>query len=141
MQPNIEVEIIPHDDKSINDEDGVIRRISPQQIVFDPKVGGNRISSSAFNPSSGPNGGLSVDIQKKIEQAGVDAREFVTKPPWIGSIRFTAGQLRVLGLKIGYDPLPENPHHGEVWGSFTQSIKKKLPKLSEWFVRIDDVSL
>ena len=91
----------------------------------------------AFQPSS-DFGGMSIDLQKLIEEAGSqDARRYVISPPWIGAVRFTAGMLRAEGLKVGYDPiLPANPYHGQVWGNFTQGLKKRLAGVAEWFVRI-----
>ncbi len=59
---------------------------------------------------------MSVDLQQQIEEAGLDARTYVTTPRWVGSLRFEASALRDEGFLVGFDPLPENPHHGEVWG-------------------------
>ena len=53
---------------------------------------------------------------------------------------------------IGYDPIegtaefPENPYHGEVWGSarpnkFTNPQKKAIQSASEWFVEIPGVAV
>ncbi len=129
-------EVLPHDHAGIGPADGVIRRISPQHMVDDPKSHGKRPSSMAFQPSAGERGGMSVDLQKLIEEAGLDPKQYVVSPPWIGAVRFAAGALRAEGLKVGYDPLPENPYHGQVWGNFTQGLRKKLRGLAEWFVRI-----
>lgn len=49
--------VIPHDHDEIYSDDQIIRRISELQLVDDKKTGGRRISSLAFNPSAGPNGG------------------------------------------------------------------------------------
>lgn len=133
--------VIPHDHVGILQDDWVIRRIPEKQVIFDPKINGKRISSMAFTPSSGINGGMSVDLQKQIEEAGRDAREFVTSPVWIGSVRFQVGQLRAEEFKVGYDPSKRNLHHGEVWGNFTASKKQKLRELCEWFIAIDNVSI
>jgi len=97
----------------------------------------------AFSPSSpAQGGGLSVDLQREIEESGRVATEFVTTPIWIGSVRFSAQQLRDEGFQVGFDPLPpDNPFHGEIWGNFTTGKKKKLMKLAEWFVPIPEVSL
>jgi hypothetical protein len=54
--------VIPHDHDEISSDDQIIRRISEQFLVKDEKTGGRRISSMAFNPSTGPNGGMSVDL-------------------------------------------------------------------------------
>lgn len=127
-------DVIPHDDAGIGADDGVIRRVSPQLVVDDPKIGGKRLSTMAFQASTGPNGGLSIDLQRLIEEAGLDAKKFVLSPPWIGAVRFAAGALRSEGLKIGCDPIPNNPYHGQAWGDFTKKLRKRLLVLAEWFV-------
>lgn len=82
---------------------------------------------------------MSVDLQHEIEDAGLDAKVYVTTPPWIGSIRFEAGQLREQELMVGYDPQLNQPHHGQVWGQFSKSKKNQLLSTARWFVQIDDV--
>jgi hypothetical protein len=135
-------EVQPHDHEGIGNSDGIIRRVSGQQVVDDPKAkGGKRLSTAAVSPSSGGNGGMSVDIQAEIEKAGLDAKQYVTTPRWTGSILFQAGQLRNEDFQVGYDPLPGNPYHGEVWGNFSRSRQKRLLDLSEWFVEIEGVAL
>jgi hypothetical protein len=132
----------PHDHQEIRSDDGVIRRVSEHFIVED-EDGRRRISSMALSPSSPAlGGGLSVDLQREIEEAGLDAVQFVTTPRWIGSVRFAAQQLREAGFMVGFDPLlPDNPYHGAVWGEFSPGKKKRLLRLAQWFVRIDGVAL
>jgi hypothetical protein len=72
---------------------------------------------------------MSVDLQQSIEAAGLNARDYVTTPKWMGSLRFDAGDLRAEGFMVGFDPLPYNPHHGEVWGKFS---KHSSGELSQW---------
>lgn len=150
LQPerNENGDVIPHDHAGILQEHGIIRRISEQLIVYDDKSGGRRIASSlAFKASSGSYGGMSVDLQHQIEEAGLDAVRYVTTPRWIGSVHFQAGQLRLIGLMIGPDPIEEkegivpNPYHGQVWGGFTRQQQKSLREQCEWFVPIDGVTL
>lgn len=129
--------VVLHDHEGITPNDGIIRRISEQQII---SVNGKRkISSMAFKASSGVNAGMSVDLQALIEEAGIDPHEYVTTPRWIGSVRFEAGSLRQAGFRIGYHPLPENPYHGEVRGDFTKAQQHRLQQLAIWFVQIPDV--
>ena len=78
-------EIVPHDHDGILPDDGIIRRISEHWVVYDQKLGHKRISSMAFKASSVPNGGMSVDLQREIEEAGLDAKVYVCSPKWIGS--------------------------------------------------------
>ena len=135
--------VMPHDNQGISSTDGIIRRIPEHWIVTEAN-GRRRLSSLAFSPSSEPNGGMSIDLQAQIEEAGLDGREFltVTNPQCIGAIRFEAGALRGVNLQVGFDPLPSNPHHGEVWGNFTNAMKRQtLPSLARWFVEIDGVAI
>jgi hypothetical protein len=111
----------------ILDDDDLIRRISDEQIVTDSN-GLRRISSLAFKASDEPNGGMSIDIKKSIEEAALDPRAFVTTPRWIGSVIFRTSVARQRGLLVGSDPIPGNDHHGEVWGTFTRGVSKGLQR-------------
>lgn len=129
--------MIPHDHPEILAEDDLIRRISAQFVV---EIEGNRrLSSMAFQPSSEPGGGMSVDIKKSIEQAGFEPDAFVTSAEWPSSVTFKADAARALGFLVGCDPLPENPHHGEVWGNFTTGRRKQLQRACTWFVPMQGV--
>ncbi|WP_156967625.1 hypothetical protein [Methylosinus sp. PW1] len=133
--------VVPHDHPGIHPDDGVIRRIAEHQLVYDEKLGKKRPSTIAFQQSTEKNGGMSVDLQRLIEEAGVDARTFVASPPWIGAVRFSAETLRQKGLLVGFDPqLPDNPYHGEVWGNFKKSLQRQLVSLAEPFVPWPDGS-
>lgn len=132
--------VVPHDHQEIAGECGIIRRIS-EHFVVEGDLGQKRISSMAFRPSSGPNGGMSIDIESSIVEAGVDPREHVTSPRWIGSIRFTAQALRNEQFQVGFDPLEENAHHGQVWGAFSKPQQKRLREICDWFVVIEGVAI
>ncbi len=133
--------VIPHNHQDILPDDWVIRRISERLLIDDPKTGGKRISSIAFKPSSGPNGGMSVDLQRPIEEAGYDARAYVTESPFFGSVRLQVRPLRQEAFLVGYEPSKRNPYHGEVWGNFTTSRQRTLKNLCEWFVPIAGVAI
>ena len=82
-----------------------------------------------------------------MAESGVDAREFVTTPKYIGSVKFLAEDIRSLELRIGRKPEPDNDHHGEVWGKeerpnyFSKGQKNGLAKKAEWFVELTEVEL
>jgi hypothetical protein len=131
--------VVPHDHPEILNDDDLIRRISEEQVVT---VGGvRRISSIAFQPSAGADGGMSIDIKKSIEEAQLIAVNFVTTPKWIGSVIFKANSPRSLGLLVGYDPQADNLHHGEVWGAFSKAKSKSIQRSSQWFVEIPEVAV
>lgn len=137
----------PYDEKEILADDCIIRRINPvYHIIQDENRGCRRISSAAFKPSSGENAGMSVDIEAKIVASGLEPRRYVTTPVFTGSVCFSAQSVRDLGLWIGYDPLPENEHHGEVWGNprpnrFTKSQVNDLQGAAEWYVPLEGVAV
>jgi hypothetical protein len=134
--------VLPHDHEGILNSEGVIRRISANHIVDDPKTaGGRRLSSAAFEKSSGPNASMSVDLQTQIEEAGYVASAYVIDRRWIGAVRFVARDLREQGFQVGFDPLPENPFHGGVWGNFSRSRQKAMSEIGEWMVPITGVSI
>lgn len=134
--------VLPHDHPGIANEDRVIRRISEEHFVADVKVsGGKRISTMAFQASSDGNRGMSVDLEASIIEAGLDARGFVTTPKFLGSVWFSAGFLRSEAFMVGYEPLVDNVHHGEVWGTFSKGRQKKLLNSAQWFVEVMGVSL
>ena len=57
--------VIPHDHREIIPDDLVIRRVSANWTVDDPKApGGKRLSSMAFEKSSGTAGGMSIDLNR-----------------------------------------------------------------------------
>lgn len=137
----------PYDEDQIDENDVVIRRINPRQhVVWDDNLGRRRVSSKAFSPSSRSNGGMSVDIEALIVADGHDPHEYVTTPIFTGSVALRAGDARALQLRIGYDPLPDNPYHGEVWGSsrpnrFSRRQKNGLIAASTWYVELKDVAI
>lgn len=92
----------------------------------------------AFKPSTGEREGMSVGLQKLIEEAGLDPKAYILSPPWIGAVRFTAGGLRAEGLLVGYDPDADNPYHGQVWGTFSKQTQKRLAALAAEFVTIQE---
>ncbi|WP_129587732.1 hypothetical protein [Herbaspirillum robiniae] len=133
--------VIPHDHPEILNDSGIIRRVHEEFVVTDPKArSGRRLSTSTLSASSGENGGMSVDLEQLILEAGQVPADYVTTPRWIASVRFQAHQLRAAGFQIGYDPVPEspteqaNPCHGQVWGNFTKGVQKRLLKQCDWLV-------
>lgn len=143
----------PYDEAGIAGEDTIIRRINPiHHIVWDENRQKHRISPKAYNKSSGPKEGMSVDIERLIVGAGVNPQEYVTTPVFTGSVALRAGDVRALGLWVGYDPIegvhyvPDNPYHGEVWSpterkNFTDSQKSALAHLAQWYVPLPNVDL
>ena len=103
--------ILPHDHSEILDNHHVIRHTVPQDLCDDGD--GKRLNSGAFSESTG--GGMSVDIEEWMRADGLDPLHYVTDPTH-GAVRLRVGDLRKLGLKVGWDPDDAHRHHGAVWG-------------------------
>jgi hypothetical protein len=89
---------------------------------------------------------MSVDLERLIVAAGVNPHAYVTTPRFTGSVIFSAEQIRDAGFLIGYDPLPDNSYHGEVWasisgGKFSRAQQKQLQTLAQWYVQIPNVEI
>ena len=90
---------------------------------------------------------MSVDLGQSLEAGGLDEAAMV--PVGFGAVRLRVGRVRLIGLRVGSDPISEassahptgNPHHGQVWGVKT-SYKRKLRDLVEdWVVPLRGVAL
>jgi hypothetical protein len=127
--------VIPHDHQEIHSADILIRRISSHHIK------NGRISSMAFQESTDGTG-MSVDIEKLIVEANLAPANFVTNEEFFCSVQFSAGALRGENLLVGYFPLlPENPHHGAIWGITTRGKMNELRRLAQWYVEGEGVTL
>ncbi len=139
--------IDPYDEAQISATDTIIRRINREQhVVWDENRQKHRISTKAYNKSSGLKSGMSVDIEKLIINAGEDPTTYVTTPVFTGSVKFSASDVRMLNLWVGYEPVQENPHHGEVWAttekkSFSDGQKSGLANIARWYVELPEVDL
>lgn len=122
--------VLPHDDLTITDEQRVIRHVHPSLYVEDEKApGGRRVSSGAFSPNGIAFPGMSVDLEKDMQDASLDVLTFV--PEGHGAVAIPVNCIRALTLLLGRSPTESNPHHAEVWrgvsgGNFSGSIKNKL---------------
>jgi hypothetical protein len=133
--------VVPHDHEEIGDDWIVIRRVYADWLKHsaDDTIG---VSTASFTESSEPPRGMSIDILNLIEDAGLDAKAYVTSSSnYPYAVSFRVGDLRAMGLKVGFDPLkerapfPANPFHGEVWGiGPSRGPRNELRKIAKWFV-------
>jgi len=124
--------VVPYDDPDIRNGDGLIRHIPEHHIVLDKNTGYRRLSTGAFSEFSKPPGGMSVDLERPMIEAGLDPLAMLPNPDF-GAVRLIAGEMRELGHKVGRNPLPQNPYHGEVWGIGPgRGAKKRIMERSVW---------
>jgi len=124
--------VIPYDDPDIRRDDGLIRYIHPTHVVPDKNTGKRRLSSAAFSGSSSPPSGMSVDLERPMRDAGLNSLARLPNSDF-GAVRLLAGDMRGLGHKVGRNPLPDNPYHGEVWGiGKGKNAKKRILVKVAW---------
>jgi hypothetical protein len=119
--------IIPHDHPDIGDDCYVIRHISPPYDLHpEEQTGIVRVASGAYSESK--EGGMSVDIEAWMIADGLDPCHYLSDPAE-GATRILVGELRKLGMKVGWDPDSGHIHHGAVWG-VGSSKRRKIARLA-----------
>lgn len=132
--------VIEHDHDEITNDQTVIRGITQHHIRD------GRITSIAYQASSGSGEGMSVELKELIERDNKSPVEHIkSNSSFVGAVSFTVGSLREINYKVGYDPILEgpnpNPYHCQVWGEFPKSNKRKLAQIAKKFVDLDDINL
>lgn len=119
--------IVPHDHPEILDDDYVLRHIVPPQDLH-PDLAKNvvRVSSGAYSESS--DGGMSVDILRWMADGSLDECHYLPDET-AGATKIRVGDLRAMGLQVGWDPDSGHQHHGAVWG-IKQSHRKKIARIA-----------
>ncbi len=126
---------VPHDHEGVTNDNLLIRGISRVHIV------NHRVSSAAFKSSSDPYKGMSIDLGQIN-----DARSYNTGN-YVGAVKLLAAIPRDKELLVGYDPLPSNDAHGQIWRydgtvkNITGGQANYMKRNSEWHVEIIDVAL
>lgn len=136
--------VVPYNDSSISDDDYVLRYVHDSQ--FSPMEDGRRrLSSGAFSPTKkarDPYQGMSGDLLRHLIEDGrsPDSR---MRAEHAGAVKLRVGELRRLGLKVGFDPTHSGDrYHVAVWGlvgTKGKILKKHIRDLAQWEVKPDDV--
>jgi len=125
---NADGKIVAHDHPEITDDDYVIRHIVPPfDLHPEPETGITRVASGAYSASD--DGGMSVDIQRWMHEDGLNDLYYLPNEAQ-GATRIRVGDLRELGLKVGWDPDGGHPHHGAVWG-VKSTLRRKIARKAE----------
>jgi hypothetical protein len=120
--------ILPHDHPEILDDDYVIRHIVPLSDLHNDIVRKvTRVASGAYSESS--DGGMSVDIQRWMFAAGLDDFHYLADETE-GATLLRVGDLRAMGMQVGWDPDGGHAHHAAVWGITNSSQRRKIAKLA-----------
>lgn len=121
------------DDKTIQDEAELWRRINPDWIVPDEKPPGLRVSSAAFNDSRDGTP-LSVLLAEIVRHTGRTAQDIIAPFPGFSLASITAGVARAQRQGIARTPTTKEPAHASVIGPKTKAIRQALAKAATWVV-------
>jgi hypothetical protein len=102
---------MPADRKDIPDDCGLLRRITPNQIVPDKNLGKRRLSSGAFRDRQ-----LSVDAECLLLNEGLDWTFSLRNYPQFFLVRILAADARQQAQVVEHCPLPDNDFHTEIVG-------------------------
>jgi len=116
------------DDSSIDDEELLWRRISPEHVVSDSD-GTRRPSSAAFSDSSDSTP-LSVDLASIAGDPSVTLESH----SGFGLAELVVADVRKLGLGVWPDPLPHNEAHAGITGRKTRGTRRALARVARWRV-------
>lgn len=115
--------VIPHDHDQIRHDDVIIKRVTENDIYRSPEE--VRIATSLLSQSSDKYSGSSINIEKVILEQEDSVESYCLKfPNVIGAISFPAKLVRDNGGLVGYEPLDDDPAHGEIW-----EVKRKPKKV------------
>lgn len=113
------------DDKSIGDDEILLRRIPPKWFKRD--AGGTLdVSSQAFQNLEGEM--MSVHLQSIMEASGLAPTSVLEQSPGYGLVSFSAGHAREADQVIVKDPLPGDPSHAHVVGAKGKGWRKRFKR-------------
>jgi hypothetical protein len=123
-----------HEIKFIDDDCGLLRRVTPSQIVPDANLGRRRLSSGVFRDRQ-----MSVDAECFLLSAGLDWSFSLRDYPQFFLVRVRALLARQHNQAVEHRPLDGNPFHAEVIGRKPNPVCNALRDSAEWVQKPDDV--
>ena len=118
-----------YDDVTISNEDRLLRRVRPNQLIVETD-GSQRPSSAIFKAPE-----LSINIESLMIEQNRKPEDSLTNYPGEFLTSITAGQVRVYNLPIVKDIEPSSdPAHGLVLGKKTNSFANAMVRQQQWIV-------
>jgi hypothetical protein len=118
------------DDKTISDQERLLRRAYPDAIRFDEKLQCYTISSAVFADRNTDGMEVSVNLESVLKEYNLPPESILAGHEGFGLIALTAGNARSCQQIVYRDPLENNPSHALIVGNKTRSLKRKMASLS-----------
>lgn len=128
------------DDVSIEDEEGLLRRVpnQPNMVKFDENINAYRPSSACFCDRQTNDLEVSVTLEQPLLDDG-ETHEFAIKDyPEFGVAQFLTAVARYQVTPnqiIRRDPTDDDPYHGLVVGYKTRVTRRQLAKKSTMVIK------
>lgn len=109
-----------NEEREVPDECDLLRRLHPDQYVWDERIGARRPSTAAFKDEE-----LSIDLGCVLTEAGISYEgHCLADSPHHGLLSFMAKNARFLNQEVISDELETNFAHGLVKGKKSRKICK-----------------
>ena len=134
--------VIVHDHPELHGKYRVFRKVF-QNHLHANRDGSSRLSSQFYKPSTTGTCGLSVDLEQLLVQDGEDVDDFFKDGDCLGVVSFPVEEVRQNDFLVGYEPIPTDIYHGEVWQPQLKrnTFAKQIKEYASWFIPIEGVSL
>jgi hypothetical protein len=115
------------DNKTIENDEKLFRRIHLLHLVPDEDTGLARVSTGAFKQKE-----MSINIDSTLRQEGQESEACLIGYPGQRLVSIRAGMARKYQQAICRDPLPWEISHGLVYGNKNGRIPEKLRDAASW---------
>ena len=111
----------------IIDEDSLLRRVHPSQVIDDKNLGTRRPSSGVFTDTE-----LSADSEFLLAKYGLDLSFCLKGYAGYSVVRFAVQFARSNGMVVSHTPKEDNPAHTDVTGKKSKALQRQFAAASEW---------
>ena len=111
----------------ISDDDTLLRRVHPSQVVDDKNLGRMRPSSGAFTDPE-----LSTDSDALLTKHGLDSSFCLRGYAGYSLARIEVNFARANGMTVTNTPKEGNPAHTDVIGRKTEALQRNFAKHAVW---------
>jgi hypothetical protein len=111
----------------ISDDDTLLRRVHPSQVINDKNLGRARPSSGVFYDAE-----LSTDSEALLAKHGLDSSFCLRGYSGYSLARIEVEFARNNGMTVTNTPKEGNPAHTDVIGRKTETLQRQFAKHATW---------
>jgi hypothetical protein len=111
----------------ISDDDTLLRRVHPSQVVNDKNLGRDRPSSGVFTDPE-----MSTDSDALLTKHGLDSSFCLKGYSGYSLTRIDVKFARTNGMTVTNTPKEDNAAHTDVIGKKTEALQRQFAKHATW---------